>query len=418
MMTQQLMIDVLNPDTYGQGDPEANGLPHDQYQYLRDEAPLFRQAIRDPFLVEEVWVVSRHEDVAAISRDTATFSSARGAINTFKPNPFNSYEVARVGGMTSMILLDSPEHRRQRKVISPAFTPNVVQAFESQLREYARDLVRDVVAAGAFDFVTEVATKIPLYSITELLGVPDEDRPQVLKWANALGSPTDPHYASSPDEMMEGAHSLGAYALELVKRRRDSLSDADVFSKIANARAADALTDNELMGFFIILCAAGSDTTRAVLSHGLHELMRNREQTEWIRAHADDVPKSATDELVRWASPVVHMCRTATSDVELHGETIKEGDSVALLYPSANYDPDAFDDPRRFDLSRDPNPHLGFGSGAHTCVGRHIAHVEIKVILEELLQQTSDIRPAGEIEYVREAWMRGVHSLPVEVVPV
>jgi cholest-4-en-3-one 26-monooxygenase len=416
-MTQQLTIDVLNPDTYGHGDPETSGLPHGQYDHLRDEAPVFRQAMHDPYLVGEVWVVSRHEDVTALSRDNETFSSARGSVNTFKPNPFNCYQVAQVGGMPSMILMDGHEHRRQRKVISPAFTPVTVRAFEAQLREYARDLVQDVVAMHEFDFVDEVATKIPLHSVAELLGVPEEDRPKVLKWAKALSNPTDPHCASSPEEMMEGAQSLGRYALELLGRRRDSRSETDVFSKIASARTADALTDNELMGFFIILCAAGSDTTRAVLSHGLHELMRNPEQMTWLRAHARDIPRAATEELVRWASPVVHMCRTAVRDVELHGQLIGEGESVALLYPAANYDPSAFDEPRRLNLARDPNPHLGFGGGAHICLGRHIAHVEIKVILEELLRRTSEIRPAGEIEYVREAWMRGVRALPVEVQP-
>jgi cholest-4-en-3-one 26-monooxygenase len=416
-VTQGLSVDVLNPDTYGGGDPESGGLPHDQFVHLREEAPVFRQPIHDPYLIDEVWVVSRHADVLEMSRDNETFSSERGAVNAFKPNPFNSYEVARAGGMPSMILMDGQEHRRQRKVISPAFTPTTVRAFESQLRPYVRDLVRRAVAMGTFDFVEEIATSVPLYSVTELLGVPEEDRPKVLKWAKALSNPTDPRCAASPEEMMEGAQNLGMYALELLGRGSDAGSDVNVYSKIANARSVEALTDNEMMGFFIILCAAGSDTTRAVLSHGLHELMRCPEQMTWLRAHADDVPKTATDELVRWASPVVHMCRTLARDVELHGQLISEGETVALLYPAANYDPLAFENPRTLDLARDPNPHMGFGGGAHICLGRHIAHVELKVVLEELLRGTSDIRPSGPIDYVRESWMRGVHSLPIDVTP-
>ena len=417
-MPDQLTIDVLSPDTYRFGDPASAGLPLEQYAYLRDEAPVFRQAISDPFLVEEVWVVSRHEDVLAISRDNATYSSARGAVNTFKPNLFNAYEVARGGGMPSMILMDGEEHRCQRRLISPAFTPAAVAAFEARLRPYVRDLVRRMVAMREFDFAQEVATAVTLHAVTELVGVPEEDRPNILRWARALGNPTDPRCAASPEEMVEAAQGLGGYALELLAQHRAAGRDDGVFSTIARAHDAGALTDNELMGFVLLLCAAGSDTTRAVLSHGVYELIRNPEQMAWLRASGADVPRTATDELIRWASPVIHMCRTATRDVELHGQPIAEGDTIALLYPAANRDPRAFAEPDRLDLGRDPNPHLAFGGGAHKCLGQHVAQIEIKVLLEELLRWTRDIRLAGDIDYMREAWMRGVFSLPVEAVPV
>jgi cholest-4-en-3-one 26-monooxygenase len=149
----------------------------------------------------------------------------------------------------------------------------------------------------------------------------------------------------------------------------------------------------------------------------MHELMRNPQQMAWLRERADDIPASAINEMVRIASPFTHLVRTATRDHELHGQEIREGDIVLMLFAAGNFDPRAFNDPRTFDLSRDPNPHLGFGRGPHTCLGKHVAILEMQILLRELLTRTKDIRPAGEISYVRDAYSRGVYELPVTVVP-
>ncbi|WP_020501763.1 cytochrome P450 [Sciscionella marina] len=408
-MSQILTTDVLSPDVYANGDPEKNGLPLDGYERLRQDAPCYRHKLDDPLMIDEIWVVSRHADIVRVDKDAELFSSMHG-VSTRVYTPEN----LDMGGKPAMIGLDGDQHRRNRGVVSKAFTPKVVKTFEEQFREMSRRIVQRAVAKGSFDFVSEIAVEMPLNAICDLMGVPAQDRPQFLKWVNAFTVTTDPNYAPSPEEAMIALGNIWEYGLDLADHRRQEPGD-DLMSLIV--RAKETLSDDEIQGFIFLLAGAGSDTTRNAFSHSLHGLMRNPEQMRWLREHADDVPSTAIQEIVRWATPVIHFARTVTRDTEIAGQPIAEGEKVAMLFGSGNFDPSVVEDPLRFDLTRERSGHVSFGVGPHSCLGKHIAALEIKILFEELLQHTKEIQPTGPIGYVRDNFLRGVHTLPVKTTP-
>ncbi|WP_236977070.1 MULTISPECIES: cytochrome P450 [Mycobacterium] len=394
---------------YAKGDPAQNGLPLDAMDRMRVEAPCYRQRLDDPMMVNEIWVLTRHEDIDRVSRDPATFSSRRG-LTARLWTPFET----ELGGKPAMIGLDGQDHLRNRRVVTKAFTPNVVKHFEAEFRVMCRRIVKKALQKGTFNFVEEIAVEMPLHAICELMGVPEKDRRTFLSWVNAYAVPTDPDYAPSPEAALGAVAAIWQYALELAEHRRTQPGE-DLMSKIVRARDEETLDDDELQGLVLLLAGGGADTTRNAFSHGMHALIRNPEQMAWLRERADDIPLSAVQEIVRWATPVIHIARTATTDTEIAGQPVAAGERVAMLLPGANFDPTVIEDPRTFDLSREPNRHLSFGMGPHACIGRHIAALEIKLLFEELLRETAVIEMAGEIGYVRDNFLRGVHSLPIKV---
>src|SRR5262249_41613871 len=307
---------------------------------------------------------------------------------------------------------DGEVHKERRNQIGRAFRPAALKRLEARFREIAVELVERAIEKGTFDFIEEIAHPLPTTAISEVLGVPEKDREQFYKWSDSFISPFDERFAAEAAQGLEALTGIWNYALRIAERKRREPAD-DVLTVLAQSGASDG----EIQGNVATFAAGAGETTRAVLGHSLHELMRNQEQMAWLREHASDVPGTAVQEMVRIASPVVQQVRTATEDTELHGQRIEAGELVAPLLPSANFDPDAIEDPRRFDLTREPNPHLSFGHGSHKCIGRHVASLEIKVLYEELLARTSDIRPAGEISYIKGHLTRGVYSLPVTVRP-
>ncbi len=406
-MTTQLIADVMSPDVYRNGDPATNGLPLEAYAQLREQAPCYRHPLSDPLMVDNIWVLTRYEDVTEVDRNAEVFRSQTGHTARL----FTPFE-QDYGGKPAMIGLDGQEHRKNRGVVAKAFTPKVIRAFEAHFRSICSEIVDRAVSKGTVDFVPEVAIEMPLDAISHLMGVPKVDRPKFLAWVNAMAVPTDPEYAPSPEAALEAVANLWQYGLELADKRREVPGD-DLMSRIVAATDADTLSEDELMGFTVLLAGAGSDTTRNAFSHGLYALLKNPEQMAYLRANADDVPNTAVQEIVRWASPVIHFSRTAEIDTEIAGQEIAAGDRVAMLFPSANFDPTTFDDPHMLDLTRDPNPHVSFGVGPHACLGKHVAALEMKLLFEELMKRTSKIELAGEIGYVRDNLLRGVHTLPV-----
>lgn len=404
---------VFDPDVYGQGDPTTFGMPLDFYDRLREQEPCFLLHLDHPMLLNEVWVVSRYEDVAAIDRDAETWAANRGFVNIWAFTPVNPPEF---GGKPAMIVADGDDHRRQRGLIRRAFTLNSIAALEERFRSYAVAAVESALAKGTCDFIEEIAYEMPMQALGDMLGVPEDERKQFFGWVDVFASPFDPRVAASMEDVLGAVQAMWAYSVELVERKAKNPGN-DVMSTIAQAYADEALSPDEIMGNVSLLASGAAESTRSALGHGMHELMRNPQQMAWLRNHTDDVPLTAVHEMVRIATPFTHLVRTATRDVELHGQHIKEGDRVAMLFAAANFDPKAIAHPRRFDLSRDPNPHFGFGRGPHACLGKHVAVFEIKILLEELLRRTSDIRPAGEISYVNDSYARGVYSLPVTLTP-
>jgi cholest-4-en-3-one 26-monooxygenase len=320
--------------------------------------------------------------------------------------------VSEDGGKPAMITMDGDAHVRNRRLVNRGFTPAVVRSFEEHFRAIAGDIVQRALQLGTFDFVGEVASQFPLHAICDLLGVPDGDRPALARWTNTLTTPTDPEYAPTPEEFFAAMEHMWAYGLELADLRRRS-PGTDVMSVIVAAADNDRLSEDELMGFVFTLSAAGNETTRNSASHALLALLQRPTELAWLRERAEHIPESAIEELLRWSTPVVYIRRTAATDLEIHGQPIAAGDPVAGFVVSANFDSTEFPDPLELDLTRKPNRHLTFATGPHLCMGAHIARLELRVLFEELLQQTTELELTGPVEYARDSYVRGVKRLGV-----
>jgi cholest-4-en-3-one 26-monooxygenase len=393
MTTAKPDLSVLDAETYANGDPTTFGLPLDQYAYLRDEDPCYL------YEFEDIWTVDRNSEL---------YAADRGSVNMWKVTPLD----ANAGGKPAMLTMDGEKHKEQRGVMSRSFTPRMVKNLEQKFREYAVTIVDDALEKGTFNFVTDVGHMMPMEALGDVLGVPRDQRPQFFEWVDTFAAPFDTRITKSFEEVAVAIFSLFNYATELGEQKRKAPGD-DVITQLV--QASDIISEDELMGNVALLASGAAESTRTALSHGVHELMRNPEQMAWLRERADNIPDSAIQEFVRIASPFTHLVRTATKDHELHGKEIKENDIVLMLFAAGNFDERAFDDPNSFDLSREKNPHLSFGRGSHQCLGKHVASLEMKILLEELLQRTKTIEPAGDIAYIRDAYSRGVYQLPVTI---
>src|ERR1700756_3846200 len=411
MTTAKPHISVLEAETYANGDPTTFGLPLDQYRYLRDEEPCYLYEFNDPMLVERAWVVSRHADIWAVDRNSELYAADRGYVNMWKVTPLDP----RVGGKPAMLTMDGDKHRSQRGVMSRAFTPRMVKNLEEKFREYAVTIVDAALEKGTFNFVTDVGHMMPMEALGDVLGVPREQRPQFFEWVDTFAAPFDTRITPSFEYVLNAIGALLNYSVELAELKRREPGD-DVITQMVQA-GLEVVSEDELMGNVALLASGAAESTRTALSHGMHELMGNPAQMAWLRERADDIPDTAIQEIVRIPSPFTHLGRIATSDHELHGKQIQEGDIVLMLFAAGNFDDRAFDDPNTFDLARENNPHLSFGRGPHQCLGKHVASLEMKILLEELLKRTKDITPAGDIVYVRDAYSRGVYQLPVTITP-
>jgi cholest-4-en-3-one 26-monooxygenase len=411
MTTAKPDIRVLDADTYGSGDPSTFGLPLQQYRYLRDQAPCYLYEFNDPMLIDRAWVVSRNADIWAVDRDSELYAADRGQVTIWKFSPLDP----SVGGKPGMLTMDGAKHRAQRAVMSNAFTPGMVKKLEEKFRGYAVNIVDAALEKGTFNFVTDIGHSMPMEALGDVLGVPPGDRAKFFAWVDTFAAPFDTRITPSFEYVVQAIVDLVGYAVELAEIKSREPGD-DVITQLVQA-GAEVISQDELMGNVALLASGAAESTRTVLSHGMHELMRNPAQMVWLREHAHDIPNTAIQELVRIGTPFTHLVRTATADHELHGQHIKEGDIVLMLFAAGNFDERAFDEPNTFDLAREKNPHVSFGRGPHQCLGKHVAALEMKILLEELLQRTKDITPAGDINYVRDAFSRGVYQLPVTITP-
>ncbi|QTJ70703.1 cytochrome P450 (plasmid) [Rhodococcus sp. ZPP] len=403
-------INVFDPEVYASGDPSTFGLPLDAYDKLRDETPCYRHEFNDPMLIDRAWVVSRNEDIWAVDRNSELYAADRGYVNAWKVTPIDP----TMGGMPAMLTMDGAKHKEQRGVLAKGFTPAFVRKLEEKFREYAVTIVDRALEMGTFNFVHDIGHAMPMEALGDVLGVPAEDRPKFFGWVDTFAAPFDERITPSFDHVMEAIGNLMVYAGDLAELKRQHPGD-DVMSRIV--AAADVISEDEVLGNVALLASGAAESTRTALSHGMHSLLRNPEQMAWLRERASDIPNTAIQEFVRIASPFTHLVRTATATHELHGQTIEEGDIVLMLFTAGNFDPRAFDDPRTFDLSREKNPHVSFGRGPHQCLGKHVATLEMKILLEELLRRTKDIEQVGDISYVKDNYSRGVYELPVTITP-
>jgi cytochrome P450 len=313
--------------------------------------------------------------------------------------------------------MDAPRHTKLRGLVSSAFTPRQVRRIEDGIRERATTIVEEAGPTGGGDFVELIAKKLPLWTISDMIGVPEADRERVVHAADTLVTVTDPEIAgdASPLEALGSAlWTLTEFATELAAEREKHPGD-DLMTALVQAEIdGDKLTHPEIAAFFVLLSVAGNDTTRHTTSHAMRALTVNPDQRELLPEHID----TAVEEFVRWATPVLTFRRTATRDVELHGQKIAEGEKVVLFYHSGNRDDDAFPDPWRFDVTRDPNHHVGFGGGGpHYCLGASLARTQLRSIFTELLERVPDIQADEPELFKGAAFIHGVKRMPCSFTP-
>src|SRR5580698_3631479 len=353
------------------------------------------------------YALVRHADIVEASRHPEVFSSARGATNIADlPVEFNEY-------FGSMINMDDPRHARLRRIVSRTFTPRMIARFENDVRRAATAIVDDLLAAGPCDFVPQVAARLPLKVICDMMGVPDDQYEMVLTKTNIILSGFDPEFISAdPDEVAIQLRGAGQELAELVTGLAAARAQApadDVVSALVTANIdGEQLTSAGLASFFILLVVAGNETTRTALSHALMLLTEFPEQRALLLADLEGRIGGAVEEIVRHASPVLFMRRTLTRDYTMNGQDYREGDKAVLFYYSANRDEAVFADPERFDITRSPNPHVGFGgAGPHFCLGAHLARRELTVMLRELLTRVPQIT-AGPPDRLLSSFINGI----------
>ena len=396
-------IDIFDPDLYVQG------VPHDAFRVLRAERPVSFHA--EPPDGVGFWAITKYADIVSISKDPATFSSWRGGTN-IPDYPPDSLDVIRM----LMVNMDPPQHTKFRRLTSTGFTPRMIARMEEYIRRATVEIIDNVIEQGECDFVTKIAAELPLVVIADIMGVPQEDRHLVFDWSNRLIGFDDPEFQTSLEDAQEAAAEMWGYANQLAEGRKGK-EGKDLTTVLINAVVdGEQLTEMEFDGFFLLLAVAGNETTRNLISGGMQALIEHPAQRARLLADPSLLP-TAVEEMLRWVTPVIHFRRTATRDVELRGEQIKEGDKVVLYYTSANRDEDVFPDPQSFDVGRDPNEHLAFGIGQHSCLGLNLARLEIRVMFEELLRRMPDIEQAGPARRLRSNFINGIKALPVRYTP-
>ncbi|HET8812053.1 MAG TPA: cytochrome P450 [Gaiella sp.] len=397
------------------------GVPYDWLALLRREAPLHWQPEEEG---SGFWVLTRYEDVVRVAKEWETFSSELGGTSLQDLTP------EELAARRSMIDTDPPPHTRMRALVNKGFTPRVVNAYEERIRALARDILRTAVARGEFDWVESVAAEIPMWVFSEIMGLPVEDRRLIIELGDKILGNTDPEVVGEEnvaeralrDPELRKLPFSSPFSLDLIEygralgeaRRQDPRDD--ITTRLVEAELdGSRLSEQEFGTMFILLTTAGNETTRHTLSLGLVDLLANRDELERL---VDDPSLAATaaDELLRRAHPVHHFRRTATQDVVLHGRRIARGDKVTIWYAAANYDDRQFPDPYRLDVGRAPNKHVTFGlGGPHFCLGAHLAKLEVRIWLEELVPYLPRLELTGEPVRLRSNFFNGVKRLPVRI---
>ena len=361
------------------------------------------------------WCITRHSSILEVSRNPQIYSSSSGVtINDFPPE-FNEY-------FNSIIAMDDPRHARLRKIVSAGFTPRMLARLEDSVQDQARLIVDEVCERGECDFVTDVAARLPLRIVCDLMGIPASQHDFVFDQSNVVLGAGDSEYVPEFGDLITAILTAGGALTELMDEVAESkvgVDTDDLTSILVNAEVdGERLTRAELASFFILLVVAGNETTRNAISWGLVYLTDNGDQRRIWAEDFEGVAHSAVEEIVRIASPVTYMRRTALCDTELEGVKIDEGDQVVMHYLCANRDETVFDDPLTFDVLRDPNSHVGYGGpGPHYCLGAHLARREIKVMFRELFSRIGDIHATGEPELLSSAFIHGIKHLPAEFTP-
>ena len=378
------------------------GDPHPTYRWLRANAPVYWDA------ASNLWVLSRYEDVLQASKAADVFSAAQGVL-------------PESDAMVSIVCMDDPRHQRLRKLVNRGFTPRMVGPLHQRVRELATSIVDDVARRGACDLVREVAVPLPLYIIAEMLGIRHEDFDRFHDWSDRLiGVAGNYHDPVKLNDSVTAYMEYGEYLKGVFEYRRRAPRE-DLVSILVTAQQdgmlaedEESMENDEIVMFMTLLLVAGNETTRNAISGGMLALMQDRAQLELLRSRPE-LMDGAVEEILRYVSPIICFRRTATRDTDIRGQAIKAGDRVLMLYQSVNRDEAVFAEPDRFDVTRSPNPHLAFGIGPHFCLGANLARLELKVMVQELINRFPDIHPAPGTSPRRAAstLVAGIEHLPV-----
>ncbi|MEE2662984.1 MAG: cytochrome P450 [Myxococcota bacterium] len=381
-------FDLLAQELY-EGDPDAC------YAWLRANAPAYWDS------TNELWGISRHADLVAIERDTVLFTSAQGSRPGIPPDP-------------SMINTDDPRHMALRRIFGADITPRGVRRYEARVREIVDQLIDAVADRGACDLVQDLAIPLPVRVIIDLLGFDDERWRDYQQWSEiTMIAGGGPRYLT--EAVMQAAQEFWARAEETLHERREEPRDDWLSLMLAHADEGPGARDvTAMLSESLLILNGGSDTTRHVLAGGTHALLQHPEQLARLVAEPRAIPR-AIEEMIRWVTPILNMRRTATRDTQLHGQKIREGDQLLLMYSSANRDAAVFEAPERFDTTRHPNPHIAFGIGTHFCLGANLARLELRLILEQMLRRLPGLRLASDQppRVVATGFARGLAALPV-----
>ncbi len=403
--------DITSHDTY------TEGVPHATFERLRRDDPVHWT---DEVDGSGFWSILRYDDALAVSRDVETFTSSRG----IRLEEMDDEELA---ARQTMMELDPPEHTRYRRLVNRGFTRRTVESYEAAIRQLAAEVVEAALPKGEFDFVKEVAEQLPMRMLGRLLGTSDDDGHKLVAWGDALLGNTDPDFTDYPVDLTDteqfrmvpfrspASIQIFQYAQEQAADRRSCPREDVITQLLAPTIDGDPLTDLEFNNFFTLLVAAGNDTTRYTMTHGLWTMLNHPSLWNTWRDNPE-LTSTAVEEILRTSSVTMHFRRTATRDVEIRGKQIKAGDKVVIWFNSANHDADGFADPFRFDLARDPNDHMAFGrNGPHLCLGAWLARMELRLVFEELMKRVDHFEPAGDIDRLRSNFIAGIKRLPVRV---
>jgi len=404
--------DITSHDAY------TNGVPHATFERLRAEDPVYWTEEKDG---SGFWSILRYDDALAVSRDVDTFTSADGI-------RLEEMDEEESEARRTMMEMDPPDHTRYRRLVSKGFTRRSVESYEEAIRQLAIDVVEAALEHDEFDFVKLIAEQLPMRMLGRLLGTSDEDGHKLVEWGDALLGNTDPDFTDYPVDLVDteefrmvpfrspASLQIFQFAQEQADQRRGCPTTDVISQLLAPTTDGTTITDHEFNNFFTLLVAAGNDTTRYTMTHGLWTMMNHPQL--WYAWKADPtLTASATEEILRASSVTMHFRRTATADVELRGKQIKAGDKVAIWFNSANHDEERFENPFRFDLARPDNLHMAFGrNGPHLCLGAWLARMEVRLVFEELMKRVDRFEPNGDVQYLRSNFIAGMKSLPVRVV--
>ncbi|HEX4016254.1 MAG TPA: cytochrome P450 [Frankiaceae bacterium] len=394
-------VDLYDPDLY------VDGPIHEIFAELRRTDPVHWQEMPGE---PGYWLVLKHADLSWVARHPEPYSAETQGVVLEDPAP---EQLALSRNM--LLMMDPPRHGQYRKPLVHSFKAKVIAAMGGRVREICTEILDAVADHRDIEFVHDVSAKLPNQVVGELVGIPKEDWGQINIWAEQSTSSQDPDLGTgyAPSGMSE----MAIYAMEFAARRRSEPPREDLATLLLSGSFGDGpMTEMEFGSFFVQLVTAGNDTTKTMLSSGLHALLQHPEQLQSLRDDPTRLP-DAVEEILRYANPLHYFRRTATQDTELRGTPIKAGEKVAMCYTSANRDEDVFDRPQEFDITRHPNPHLSFGLGNHFCLGAHLARLEGRIFFEELLRRFPSIELTGDAVRIRSNLNNGLKRLPLRLTP-